>query len=76
MTDLQLVCLYALEDMTLKKLNKLYFDDEGIGYTKRVISGEAEPMEVMMRIYYDNFPLKYKRKVEADRKYEKEFKGW
>jgi hypothetical protein len=37
MTDLQRLCFYALEDMTLKKLNDKFFDGAGIGYTKRLI---------------------------------------
>lgn len=47
MTDLQLVCLFALEDMTLIELNDRYFDGGGIGYTKKVIVGKVKPAEFL-----------------------------
>jgi hypothetical protein len=75
MTDLQLVCLYALEDMTLEVLNDRYFDGGGIMYTKRVIAGYAKPREPMMRVFYNRFPKKYKKMVEEYRKSEYIY-GW
>lgn len=77
MTDLQILCLYALEDMTLKRLNKLYFDDGGIGYTKRLIAGEANPVKFLQKYYASRFPKKYQEKLADFRKFKKSMKvGW
>ncbi len=62
-TDLQHLCLYALEDMTLKELNKKYFDDGGIGYTKKVITGQANPVKFIQEAYAKRFPKKYHKKL-------------
>jgi hypothetical protein len=67
MTDLQRLCLYALEDMTLTELNDKYFDG-GIGWTKRMIAGSVYPMPVMAKIYEKRFQKKYHKKVIAHRK--------
>lgn len=75
MTDLQHLCLYALEDMNLKELNKRYFDDGGIGYTKKVIGGYTGPVEPMEKIYRDRFPKKYHKKLAEHHRVVESMKG-
>lgn len=76
MTDLQQLCIYALEDMNLKKLNRLYFDNAGIGWTGDMIAGKTTPVQFIQDMYAKRFPKKYHRKLAADKAYEKSFKGW
>lgn len=76
MNKLQFLCLLALEDMTLKELNKKYFEDGGIGYTKRVIAGKACPVEFMVEMIAKRFEEKYLKAYKAYDEYEKSFKGW
>jgi hypothetical protein len=77
MNDLQLICLFALEDMTLKELNKKYFDNGGIGYTRRVVAGKAEPVKPMMDVYLKRFGKKYLKKLADYRKVEESIRyGW
>lgn len=76
MTKLQFLCLAALEDMTLKQLNKKYFDDGGIGYTKKVIAGKAKPVDFIMEGYSKRFPKKYQKLWDAEFKRRNTFQGW
>lgn len=77
MTDLQMVCLFALEDMTLKELNDRYFDGGGIGYTKKVISGDGGPHEIIMKAMLKQFEKKYLDKLAKQREVEKSMSiGW
>lgn len=77
MTDLQRLCLYALRDMSLTKLNDRYFDGGGIWWTSRVIAGDVEPAQFIQKMYAKRFPKKYQKKLAADKKWEADpFKGW
>jgi hypothetical protein len=77
MTDLQRLCLYALEDMTLVELNDKYFGGGGIGWTKRLISGDAKPYEPIMSVLAIPFEQKYHDKVAEYHRITEEMKwGW
>jgi|WetSurMetagenome_2_1015567.scaffolds.fasta_scaffold1368160_2 hypothetical protein len=75
MTDLQHLCFYALEDMTLIQLNEKYFDNKGIGEMKRVIGGQANPMEFIQKIYCGRFDQKYQDKLIEYKRIKEESKG-
>ncbi len=74
MTDLQLLCLFALEDMTLIELNDRYFGG-GIGYTKKVIAGKTGPVKPMMDVYCKRFGKKYQNKLKKHREVEEFMRG-
>ena len=77
MTDLQVLIFYALEDMTLKELNACYFDGGGILYLKRLIVGEARPMEFAVKSFQARFDDKYQEKLKKYREVEKSSsQGW
>jgi hypothetical protein len=77
MTDLQRLCFYALHDMTLVELNEKYFAEGGIGYLKRLISGEVEPIEMIVKRFEKRFEKKYHDKVEEYKKIANSLsKGW
>lgn len=76
MTKLQWLCLAALEDMTLKELNERYFDNGGIGYTKKVIAGTAKPVEFIQEAYSKRFEEKYQSMYKTYMEFKNSFKGW
>jgi hypothetical protein len=73
---LQFMCLLALEEMTLRELNQRYFDNGGIGYTKKVVAGQARPHELIMNTMCDKFEPKYHEAWEKELEYRRSFKGW
>ena len=70
------MCLLALEEMTLKELNQRYFEDGGIGYTKRVIAGKATPVDFAMETICKRFESKYQEAWAKEDEYRKSYKGW
>ena len=77
MTKLQYLCLKALEEMTLVELNDKYFDGGGLGYTKRVIAGSANPHLLMMETMCKKFDEKYQRAYKEQEELAKSMsRGW
>lgn len=76
MSKLQFMCLLALEELTLKELNERYFDNGGIGYTKRVITGQAKPHGLIMEAICKKFEEKYHEAWAKAEEARKAYKGW
>lgn len=70
------MCLLALEEMTLTELNQRYFEDGGIGYTKRVIAGKATPVDFVMEAISQRFESKYQEAWTKEDESRKSYKGW
>lgn len=63
MTDLQILALFALEDMTILELSDRYFHSY-IGYTKRIIVGDIVPFRLIEKYYIAKFEEKYSTKLK------------
>lgn len=74
-TKLQFMCLKALEEMTLKELSALHFENR-IGYLRRVITGHANPHEIMVESMCKRFGEGFQDAWEKEVEYRKSFKGW
>ncbi len=76
LSKLQFFCLEALKDMTLKQLNKKYFEDGGIGYTMNVVGGKACPVDFIVEDICKRFPKKYHTAWQKEEEYRASYKGW
>ena len=75
MTDLQRLCMYALEDITLIELNDKYFDGLGIEWTKNHIAGDRIMLPVIAKAYEGRFEKKYHDKVADYKRIKEQTKG-